>query len=81
MAVRRKATIVVDELKQRHTSHWDLDVLTQAQLEQLYRDGRAEARARRRRQFGWILALLLLLCLYPTLIYHLGRLWTWLFAA
>lgn len=71
---RRRATVVVDEVKARHTGHWDIDCLPREQAEQAYRDGCSQAREYKRRQFGWILGLLLLLCLYPTIIHHLGRL-------
>ena len=71
---RRRATVVVDELKAQHTSHWDIDCLPREEAEQAYREGRRRSREYRRRQFGIILGLLLLLCLYPTIIHHLGRL-------
>lgn len=72
---RRKATIVVDELKARHTSHWDLDLLPRAELDRAWREGRAQLRRYRLRQMAWILGILTVLCLYPTLWYHLQRLW------
>lgn len=69
---RRRATVVVDELKEQYTGHWDIDLMPRAEAERRYREGREAAWAYKRRQFGWILGLLLLLCLYPTIMHHLG---------
>ncbi len=44
---KRKQRIVREQVKDQHTSHWDLDMLSYAELEQLMRqqenDGAAEA--------------------------------------
>lgn len=47
----KKARIHRDEVKERHTTHWDLDVLPDTEIERLRRQGR---RTRRRRDWRWI---------------------------
>ena len=74
---RRKATFYLDEVKQRHTSHWDEDVLTRDQLETLHREATLRVRRYKRRQFAWIGAWLAVICLLPTALHWLG----WLLGA
>lgn len=47
----KKARIHRDEVKERHTTHWDLDVLPDAEIERLHREGR---RARWRLDWRWL---------------------------
>lgn len=48
---KKKARVHVDEVKERHTTHWDMDVLPDAEIERLRRAGR---RARWRRDWRWL---------------------------
>lgn len=58
----RRARLYRDELKERHTPHWDLDLMPHDQLQELYE--RAYVRRRwARRLRGLILLSLLALCL------------------
>lgn len=47
----KKARIHRDEVKERHTTHWDLDVLPDAEIERLHRQGH---RARWRLDWRWL---------------------------
>lgn len=70
---KKKTLIVLDEVKDRHTSHWDDDMLSWQQLERAYDEGREQRRRYKRRQYLWIAFWLAMLCLHPTLLYWLGR--------
>ncbi|MES1945664.1 hypothetical protein PC39_16156 [Salinisphaera sp. PC39] len=48
---RKKTRVHVDEVKERHTTHWDLDVLPEAEVDRLRRQGR---RARWWRHWRWL---------------------------
>ncbi len=53
---RKRACIVCDEVKARHTSHWDLDALTHAELAAIFNDDRPPELPSWRaylRAFGW----------------------------
>ncbi|MAA74551.1 MAG: hypothetical protein CMN28_07585 [Salinisphaeraceae bacterium] len=71
-AARRRLKIYRDEVKERHTPHWDLDTMSQAEFDYVMRHGlpdkRPPARIRLRNSLG-VVAFGLLLCLLPT-IYH-----------
>lgn len=71
----RKARIYRDELKEKMTGHWDWDMLSREELAREIEEGRRERLRYKLTQTGWILLCLFLLCLYPTLIHWLGRLW------
>lgn len=73
MLVSKKTRIAFDEVKDRHTSHWDDDMMPWAQLQRAYDEGRVERRRYKRRQFVWIGFWLALLSLHPTLFYWLAR--------
>lgn len=37
---RKKTRVHLDQVKERHTTHWDLDVLPTEEVERLHRKGR-----------------------------------------
>ena len=71
---KRKSVVLVDIVKQRHTSHWDLDLFSPEQIDERVAQKKAEHRRYMRRQFRWIFFWLVLLCMHPTMIDWLGRL-------
>lgn len=38
----RKAKIYTDDVKQRHTSHWDLDYMSTEEVDEAYAEGEKE---------------------------------------
>lgn len=71
-AQRKRLKVYVDEVKERHTSHWDLDSMSQAEFDHIMRHGlpdtRRPARIRIRNSLG-VVAFGIFLCFLPTL-YH-----------
>lgn len=59
--------VILDEVKERHTSHWDLDQLPYAELERELRAGRRERWSRRLTKGLVIVAGLLSLSILVTL--------------
>jgi hypothetical protein len=43
MAPEKKKRVYYEDIKARHTSHWDLDYLSRAELDALYRKNRGES--------------------------------------
>ena len=73
----KKTRVYRDEVKERHTTHWDVDMLTQAEFD-LYMQNRAPwqiaKRRKARRGALKVIAFGLFLCALPTLIFWLRRL-------
>ena len=74
---RKKTSVVRDEVKERHTTHWDVDLLSQAEFD-LYMRNQAPWQVQRRRvarrKVAGIIGFGLFLCLLPMLFYWLPRL-------
>ena len=44
----KKQRVYYEDIKESHTTHWDLDYLSKAELEALYRKNRKEGRSAHR---------------------------------
>jgi hypothetical protein len=69
----RPRQVLLDEIKERHTTHWDMDVMPRAEMEALY----AEQKRRQRRRRLTLLAgvaggLIAIGCAAALLALHLG---------
>jgi len=65
---RKKARIFLNEAKNRQTSHWDVDVLPQAEVEALYRAGRRRQWQQKMATLGLALAVIAIAAVITALV-------------